>query len=188
MASDKRSYFRIDDYLKMTWRPVGSEPTKSPGALEAELEDINDQLNDLIAVVFQSSPAMGEALGFLNRKIDLLVQRDTKDSAMPQTVRVNLSGSGIGFVWHEPAIADSEIDMVLVLEPSGVSVRVRGTVVECSPGRGEDEAFWIRARFNDGQNLTIEQIVKHVNHRQTEMLARERRRKMLSDALQEGRD
>lgn len=188
MASDNRSYFRIDDYLKMTWRPVGAEPAQSQGALETELEDINDQLNDLIAVAFQTSPAMGEALGFLNRKIDLLVQRDTKDSAMPQTVRVNLSGSGIGFVWHEPATADSDIDLVLVLEPSGVSVKVRATVVDCSPGRGEDEAFWIRARFKDGQNLTVEQIVKHVNHRQTETLARQRRRKMLNDALQEGKD
>ncbi|MEY2909596.1 MAG: hypothetical protein RLZZ602_2119 [Pseudomonadota bacterium] len=185
MSDEQRSYFRIDDTLKLSWRPVATGDVQSDAEMDNELRDINEQLSGLISVAFQESPVIGEAMGLLNRKLDLLtIEKGGRDVAF-QPTRVNLSGAGIGFAWPSPAEPATEIDVTLILKPSNVSVTVRSEVIHCSKSNHEHEDFWIQCAFKEGQDIVTEQIIQHVNARQMELIAAQRRRQQLYSALRD---
>lgn len=183
MADDQRSYFRLDDKLKLSWREVAEGDAQSDAEVSAELLELNDQLSNLISLAFQHSAPVGEALGLLNRKLELMLKDHSNSDVPLKQVNVNISGAGIGFGWNGTATVDTEIDVTLVLRPSNVTVSLRGRVLRCESGRFPGESHWIGVKFNEGQDIAVEQIVHHVAHRQTEMLASRHRREMLEREL-----
>lgn len=185
---DQRSYFRVDDQLKLSWHPVAPTDLQSDAQANSELLDINEQLSKLISLAFQESAPIGEALGLLNRKLDILTASQQDNVVPMQLVRVNISGAGVGFSWHEPATVGEEIDVTLMLKPSNVCVSLRAEVIGCEESRRDGEAFWIRSAFEDEQDIAIEQIIQHVSHRQTEILAAKHRLGELSQALKDDVD
>lgn len=173
--TDQRNYFRIQDELMLRWQLAQADELTAT-ELDAELKDINDRLGGMINVAFGESPVVAEALGLLNRKINLLVETRKNVHHTMKHVKVNLSGSGIGFFWERPAPNDQIIDITLRLEPSQNEVTMRTEVISCDPARGDDEqGFWVRGKFLEKQDLGVEQIVRHVSFRQTQLLAEKRR-------------
>ena len=185
MNEDNRSYFRIEDTLRLGWVVVDDNNVQSEADLQNELDEINERISSLISIAFQQSPVVGEALGLLNRKLDVLEGKTETNSGFFRTVRVNLSGAGIGFAWNEPAVAEAKIDLTMILKPSNVTVKIRADVLGCEPSNHIGEDWWIRAAFDDGQDNIKEQIIQHVSHRQTEIIAEQRRRQRLSSAVKD---
>jgi hypothetical protein len=169
--SDQRDYFRIKDQLFLRWELARADELTDT-EIDAELGNVNDRINSMINVGFGESPVLAEALGLLNRKIDLLVESRKNVHHTMQKVKVNLSGSGMGFAWDRPAPNDQIIDIILRLQPSNLEVSMRMHVLYCDPIIGEQNAgYWIRGKFLPGQDLGVEQIVRHVSFRQTQRLA-----------------
>lgn len=114
---------------------------------------------------------MGEALGLLNRKIELLTE--TEDSPMLDlaSVPVNLSGSGLAFGSQTSAEAGQLIDLTMLLLPTNATVQIRAVVVTCNPCEEPNWPYWIRSSFEPGQEFVTEQIVQHVNLRQVQSLS-----------------
>lgn len=182
--ADQRSYFRINDTLRLTWRKVSGSAPQTTTDLSSELETINDQLSRVISLAYQDSAPVGSALGLINRKLDLLLGGGSDEAAPLQTTKVSLSGAGIGFEWDdEPAQAGETIEIELILQPSNVSVTVKAGVVGCEVSGVEGGRWWIKAAFEDGQDIAIEQIIQHVSYRQTQLLSSQRRRQQLDDEL-----
>ena len=171
MNTEQRSFFRIDDQLKLSWHIVDNNEAIDSAELDVEIKAINTQLNSLISLAFQEFTPVGEALGLLNRKLDLLTTPDDKKLPLLNEVKVNLSGSGIRFASDKTAQTGDIISITLTLKPSNIPVTLRSKVVRCEENNEEKEAFWIRASFENGQDIATEQIVQHVNLRQTELLA-----------------
>lgn len=173
--NDQRNYFRIPDELMLRWELAQADQLTAT-ELDKELSDINDRLSSMINVAFGESPVVAEALGLLNRKIDLFVETRKNVHHTMKHVKVNLSGSGLGFFWERPAPNDQIIDVTMRLEPSKMEVTMRTKVISCDPIRGDDEeGFWVRGQFLPEQDLGVEQIVRHVSFRQTQLLAEKRR-------------
>lgn len=173
--TNQRNYFRIQDELLLRWELAQADELTAT-ELDAELKDINDRLDGMINVAFGESPVVAEALGLLNRKINLFVETRNNFHHTMKHVQVNLSGSGIGFFWERPAPHDQIIDITLRLEPSKNEVTMRTEVMSCDPVSVEGQTgFWVRGRFIQNQDLGVEQIVRHVSFRQTQVLAEKRR-------------
>jgi hypothetical protein len=173
--NDQRDYFRIQDELMLRWELAQADELTAT-ELDAELKDVNDRLDSMINVAFGESPVVAEALGLLNRKINLFLERRDNVHHILKHVKVNLSGAGIGFFWERPAPNDQIIDITIRLEPSKNEVTMRTEILSCDPVRGDDEeGYWVRGRFVANQDLGVEQIVRHVSFRQTQLLAQKRR-------------
>ncbi len=185
MNEENRSYFRVDDQLRLSWHLVSDNDVQSDAELAEELRGINEQLSRLVAIAFQESPVIGEALGMINRKLDLLQGKTDPSGAPMKMTRVNLSGAGLGFAWGEPAPVGKAIDLTLVLKPSNVSVTLRAMVIGCEESNHDDESWWIRASYEEGQDIASEQVIQHVSFRQTELIQAQRRRQALNSALED---
>lgn len=172
-SSDKRSYFRIKDEVLLRWEPA-QEQALTETEVNAELTSINDRLGGMINVAYAESPVLAEALGLINRKIDLLVEDRQNIRHNLVKVKINLSGAGLGFAWPNPVTVGELIDVTMRLQPSNLEVTVRTDALYCDPIVGDGGGYWIRGEFIEGQELAVEQIVRHVSFRQTQRLAAKR--------------
>jgi len=171
VSDSQREFFRIDDQLRLRWQVVDPSAPQSANDRETELRDLNEALHNMISTAFGVSAVMGEALGLLNRKIELLTE--TEDSPMLDlaSVPVNLSGSGLAFCSKTSAEAGQLIDLTMLLLPTNATVQIRAVVVTCSPCEEPNWPYWIRSSFEPGQEFVTEQIVQHVNLRQVQSLS-----------------
>lgn len=189
MKEDQRSYFRINDTIRLTWKPIAGAGVQTESDSLSELQTINEQLARVIALSYQDSASVGSALGLINRKLDLLFKGETHEEVPLQSSKASLSGAGIGFEWQaQPANVGETIELELILQPSNVSVTVRAGVVGCELSGVDEKQCWIRAAFEPDQDMAIEQIIQHVSHRQTQLLSAQRRRQQLDDELHSNRD
>lgn len=169
-----RGYYRVSDKVRLTWIPAGKD--SSAGVKESELNEINKQLSGLINTVFSENPVAGEALGLLNRKLELLHEVHSHNGGIMKLVPISLSVSGIGFLWDQPAAEKQVITVSLLLQPSNTLVKIDVFVHECSQGNNKEFPYRIRGEFDPLQEFEIEQIAKHVAFKQTQMLAERRDR------------
>lgn len=176
MTDTQREFFRIDDQLRLRWQFVDSASPKSGNDRDTELRDLNETLHTMISSAYGVSAVVGEALGLLNRKIELLTEADGDKVLDLALVPVNLSGSGLAFASQTPAESGQLIDVTLLLLPTNATVTVRAAVVTCNPCDEPQWAYWLRSRFEPEQEFVTEQIVQHVNLRQVQKLSGSRSR------------
>ena len=67
-----RGFFRVDDELRLSWIKVEPDSITPLTDRNMELHNLNAHLHTLISTAFGNSAVVGEALGLLNRKIELL--------------------------------------------------------------------------------------------------------------------
>ena len=165
---ERREYYRIDDVL-----PLWHTPIPEPGAADARpqgpLAQLDSELNDAINHAFQADPVAGQALGLLNRKLDLLAAllpgREGHGDRRPVPTAVNVSGSGIAFDSREPLPVGARRRVGLLLQPSQVAVELDGTVQESEAGDNADMPYRIRVAFDDDE-FAQEQVIRYVVQRQ----------------------
>ncbi|WP_435213512.1 hypothetical protein ACMAY6_00530 [Luminiphilus sp. nBUS_16] len=166
-----RDFFRVDDELRLSWIKVEPDSITPLTDRNMELHNLNAHLQTLISTAFGNSAVVGEALGLLNRKIELLSGEEEDVSLNLKTVPANVSGSGLAFASNEPLTYNESLELTMLLLPVNAAVRVRASVVTCSDYWGHDWAYWIRSQFEPEQEIITEQIVQHVNLKQMQSLA-----------------
>jgi hypothetical protein len=166
-----RGFFRIDDELRLSWIKVDPNAIRTSTDRETELQLLNADLHNLISTAFADSAVVGETLGLLNRKIELLSGEEGDSSLDLKAVPVNVSGSGLAFASEEPLTSGDSIELTMLLLPVNATVRVRATVITCSAYPDDDWTYWIRSQFEPKQEVITEQIVQHVNLKQIQNLA-----------------
>ena len=171
-----REFFRVDDELRLSWIKIEPDSVRSITDRDMELHNLNADLHTLISTAFGSSAVVGEALGLLNRKIELLSGEDDVSLNL-KTVPANVSGSGLAFASNEPLTPNETLELTMLLLPVNAAVRVRASVVTCSNYRGDDWTYWIRSKFEPKQEVITEQIVQHVNLKQIQSLASRQKRR-----------
>ena len=169
--STERNFFRIDDEVRLNWTRVDPEAVRSDTDRETELMELNLYLHDLISTAFGDSAVVGEALGLLNRKIELLTNNEDSPLLNLQAVPVNLSGSGMAFASAEHLDPEEFIDITMLLQPANTIVRVQAQIVSTTTYPDADWDYWVRAKYNPRQEMVTEQIVQHVNLKQLQSLA-----------------
>lgn len=166
-----RDFFRIDDEIRLSWIKVEPNSVRTTSDKENELQSLNTDLHNLISTAFGDSAVLGEALGLLNRKIELLTGEESGATLDLKAVPVNVSGSGVAFASEEPLTHGETIELTMLLLPVNATARVRATVVTCSAYPEDDWTYWVRSKFEPKQEVITERIVQHVNLRQMQNLA-----------------
>ena len=170
-GSTERDFFRIDDEVRLNWTRVDPDAVRTDTDRETELMELNLYLHDLISTAFGDSAVVGEALGLLNRKIELLTNNEDSPLLNLQAVPVNLSGSGMAFAAAEVLDPEEYIEITMLLQPANTIVRVQAQIISTTTYPDADWDYWVRAKYNPRQEMVTEQIVQHVNLKQLQSLA-----------------
>jgi hypothetical protein len=170
-GSTERDFFRIDDEVRLNWTRVDPDTMRTDTDRETELMELNLYLHDLISTAFGDSAVVGEALGLLNRKIELLTNNEDSPLLNLQAVPVNLSGSGMAFATAEALNPEESIEITMLLQPANTIVRVQAQIISTTTYPDADWDYWVRAKYNPRQEMVTEQIVQHVNLKQLQSLA-----------------
>ncbi|WP_117318197.1 PilZ domain-containing protein [Chromatocurvus halotolerans] len=181
MSEERREYYRILDRLPLYHTAIPEPDTeKPPSDHEAMLVHMEGELSDAINKVFRADPVIGQALGLINRKIDMLGSMLPGQSAAEGErhvpTPVSLSGSGVAFDSDESFPVGTRRRLSLLLQPSQVPLQLNCTVMANEPSENEDQSRRIRLGF-DEDDVAREQIIRYVvqrqGMRQSEMLADE---------------
>ena len=170
-GSTERDFFRIDDEVRLNWTRVDPDAVCTDTDRETELMELNLYLHDLISTAFGDSAVVGEALGLLNRKIELLTNNEDSPLLNLQAVPVNLSGSGMAFAAAEALDPEECIEITMLLQLANTIVRVQAQIISTTTYPEADWDYWVRAKYNPRQEMVTEQIVQHVNLKQLQSLA-----------------
>lgn len=185
---DRRRYFRIDDLVGLSYEvlDIGSP---DGGARQADqvqitavdlLRSIDLELTEALNTLWQTSPTAANAIGLLNKKVDILsAEMDLdygriKGIAAP-TQQVNLSACGMAFRTLERFDVGQVLALTLVLKPANTLIKLNGRVVGCDWLDEEmGRAYLLRVDF-DRVSLSIEeQLIQHIVRRQSAQRGRAR--------------
>ncbi|MCF7980960.1 MAG: PilZ domain-containing protein, partial [Pseudomonadales bacterium] len=141
---DRRRYFRIDDLVGLRYQLADLQETdttsKEAGKVQITsinlLKSIDRELTAALNVLWQSNPMAANAIGLLNKKMDILAAEMEMDYDKLQVIdahskQVNLSACGMAFECQERFDIGQLLALTIVLKPANTPVHLRGRIVGC---------------------------------------------------------
>ena len=175
---EKRGYFRIEDIVGLKYCEL-EEGETFPAAQKGGASDIFQQmfdeidvaLNRVVNTIWQENPSVAQALGMLNRKINLIAEQcpwqEEPSLANFMEQSASISGSGMSFTTSEQYRRGAKLGISVILQPSNIQLQFTATVVECEPLQEvPNELFLLRLRIDDDNEAEKEQLVQHVVQKQ----------------------
>ncbi|WP_347329618.1 PilZ domain-containing protein [Marinimicrobium locisalis] len=175
--SERRLYFRIDDYLDLEYLSVDEKTVRQtpaenlfPGSAAikayAELKKVDSEASQLFYQIKDKDRQIAEYLHLLNRKIDLLGQQLISEPRLRAQVgerrRVNISEGGLAFSNAEALAREQYLALNLTFLPTYVGLAVYARVSRCEPVR--TGGFEIAAEFETmtepQQHILSQQIMR----------------------------
>lgn len=188
--SERRAYFRIDDAVRLSLRPV---PPEELGRLKERLEEnlVNSftVMSSLAAIsgemvvnlrrIENSDPDVAAYLKALDRKIEILGQAltATDNELMEQPAHpVNLSAGGMSVLVNERYEPGQILEIRMLLFPSFTGVFMFGDVIDCEPvtepDRDSGYGYRMRISFTHMREQDRDLIIRHVLRCQSNQLRR----------------
>lgn len=144
--SERRRFFRIDDYVRLTYKTVPREtleqvqpeslfPDAGLLSLQAELKKLDSESAQLLFQIRDQDRRLGDYLQLLSRKIELVSQQLMADRATSEATavrrEVNLSEGGIAFSNGTAVEPGQFIALHLLFLPSYAGVVLFAQVARC---------------------------------------------------------
>lgn len=185
-GSDRRSYFRIEDHVRLSLRAVDpAELEQRVASLEQDLAGNFTVMSSLAAITAQMAmglrriesrdPDLAAYLRAIDQKIEVLGRAflvQEPEFLAEQAVPANLSAGGmcVGVDHDYPPGTPLEIRMLLF--PSFTGLMIYGTVVETDPAADDDPRFTYRTRveFSHIRETDRELLIRHLLRRQSQQL------------------
>ncbi len=178
--TDRRRYFRINDIVGLSYRLV--EPGELDVQDEAEnvqiaaaeiLRSIDRELTNALNAMWQSNPTAANAIGLLNKKMDVLAAEMDLDYAQikgleMKTQHVSISACGIAFECKDSFNVGQSLQLDILLKPANTHVKTMGRVLDCT--RTEEGHFFLRVDFDSIDSSVQEQLIQHIVRRQSSQL------------------
>lgn len=159
MEQDRRQFYRIDKWVALEFQLLDSSSETielpNPGTfkvsphfmIHAELEQLNQSLNQLFESASQQSSQTIEIIKILNHKIDIIAKSLSNNEEIGfniRTDRVNLSEGGLSLNLENP-LPLGQLTMVrLIMPESDMGMRLLAEVKRCEP---KDDQFEIGLEF-----------------------------------------
>lgn len=163
MIVEHRDYMRVDDRLVISWRPAEGKMPEDYELRDVMIMSVNRQINDMMAAVESTQPAIAKLLMQLNHKIDLLSEHAQDAGHGPNLVRVNISRAGMAFDWKTSIDINQNIRIWITLPPENTKVMVRAAVLACEDIDGNGRCR-VRCQFSDGQDEALDYISHYIDN------------------------
>lgn len=189
LEDERRRFFRIEDLVHLTYRIIdNNELSERVSLLEKGMVEQFMVMSSLSAITAEmaatfrkielSDPDVAEYLKAMDRKIDIVgkaIMLDEVKSTENHAVAANLSASGISFHTNETPELGSNVEIKMMLQPSGAGILTYGVVVgNDSIQNDPDYSNQVRIDFTHLREEDRDLLIKHVIRKQGDML-RERR-------------
>ncbi|MGF1548890.1 MAG: PilZ domain-containing protein [Thiotrichales bacterium] len=188
--SNRRGYYRIDDYVALTVKELSPEEVSQADVIYERRRHQHGLMNDIAAErekhlptlqrVREDYPEVADYLDLMERQINTLAFRlvhanNLRTRAPSHTI--NLSASGMRFTTPRPVHRGNLLEVMLLLFPSYSVVYAYAKVVRAerqasSTAKGA-ERWLISVQFTHLHEEDREAIARHVHQRQlTDLMAR----------------
>lgn len=185
---DRRSFFRIDDTVRLSLRRVPRDELDTRlNRLEHDLAGSFTVLSSLAAITAQMTSSLRRIenrdqdlaayLRAIDQKIEVIGRAFI--AAEPELVAeaavpVNLSAGGMCAGVEEHYEPGTDIEVRMLLFPSFTGLMIYGTVIECRPVPAEDSPTGFqhlaRIEFSHIREQDRELLIRHLLRRQSDQL------------------
>lgn len=187
-AADRRSYFRIDDTVRLSIRRVPAEELEVlVDRLDHDLAGNFTVMSSLAAITAQMTvglrrienrdPDLAAYLRAIDHKIEVIGRAfiaQEPELIAQKAVPVNLSAGGMCAAVDEPYEPGAGLEIRMLLFPSFTGLMIYGTVVECTPQpAGESDSghpYLARIAFSHIREQDRELLIRHLLRRQSAQL------------------
>ena len=188
-GSDRRQFFRIDDAIQVSYSIVPDDQVKSrveafyhqanePFSLASEIVSMRQESAVLMRKISVHSPDVAAYLASVDKRLEIMARAlaaKGEVTADQPSKPCNISASGVALHVDEPVYVGTCLELKLLLMPSYIGVVVFGDVVACHKEEGVEEApYLMRVNFTHIRESDRDLLIKHVIHRQSEMLRHRR--------------
>jgi len=185
---DRRSFFRIDDNVRLSVRRILPEELESRvNRLEHDLAGNFTIMSSLAAITAQMTaglrrienrdPDLAAYLRAIDQKIEVIGRTfiaQEPELAAEKAVPVNLSAGGMCAGVEEVYEPGTHLEIRMLLFPSFTGLMIYGTVVECSPAPAAEESsvyqHLARIEFTHIREQDQELLIRHLLRRQSDQL------------------
>ncbi len=184
MKKERRSYFRIEDLVRLDFQPV-NEMQRNQGAAESvfsnaseyrllsELQSLDSEANKYLHRLSETNPDLANFLKVQSNKIDMLARSlvSSSGATLPPKQHVSLSEGGIAFASRSKVEIGSTLALRVMLQADVLIFSCYGEVVNCRQNERQDGRFTVACEFLDLAEDDQSLLAKHIIRQQ----ARERR-------------
>lgn len=185
---DRRRYFRINDWVGLSYRPIDLEEivTQQKEASNVQvsavdvLKSIDQELTAALNALWQSNPTVASAIGLLNKKMDIIAVEADLDYAhikglQTESHEVNISACGMAFESKDRFDTGQLLELNVLLKPANTHVRLIGRVMDCEQSDESDtHPYFLRLDFDQMDAEVQEQLIQHIVRRQSSQLGNDR--------------
>lgn len=190
MEQERRSYYRLEDRIYLQYRSAEVDEIKRGLARQQQMGDqtgdfniqmdlVSRQLSTLRIQAQKDSPAIGQYLDLLNRKIDLLASMMVfenlhrsvgSEDGLVSTRSADISEGGVSFYSKTALAKDSYLALKLVVIGARIGIDTFGKVVSCQEEKGDKSRYRVGVKFirlSDGDRRIL---TRYILDRQREMI------------------
>lgn len=186
--SDRRSYFRIDDNVFLSYRQITEEELAEVlNSMERSLEDsftlaanfsaLSRKTKLLSRQVRRESPILADYVDALECKIDILARMLLlRDMGIDEknVQEVNLSAGGMEFPTDEFMPIGSLLELRFMIFPSRTGILAGARVIRCNPSSNPKSSHTVATEFVHLRESDRQLILKHMLNRQSVQLRQSR--------------
>ncbi len=185
IGADRRNYFRIDDTVRLSVRPVPAEELESRfDQLDHDLVGNFTVMSSLAAITAQMTmglrrienrdPDLAAYLRAIDQKIEVIgracITQEPEFHA-EHAVPANLSAGGMCVGVDEEFEPGTTLEIRMLLFPSFTGLMIYGTVIDSEPSREDDESqrfkYLTRIEFTHIRESDRELLIRHLLRRQS---------------------
>jgi c-di-GMP-binding flagellar brake protein YcgR len=191
-SDERRGYFRIDDVVKLSYRPV----TKAalPELIEqlmtgagtnftvmSSFTSMSQQMVVQLRRIEGTAPDTAACIKILDQKLNILGQaflQQEEDISNKDSIAVNISAGGVAFNSAESYKLGTVLEVKLLLLPDMIGMMIYGEVIDCSKNRETDHAdkpYCLQVSFTNIREADRDIVIRHVLRRQGEWLRKRRK-------------
>ncbi len=190
-VDERRSYFRIDDVVKLSYRVVPSEELPERIAqLEHDAGSSFTVMSSFIAMSQQmivqlrrieaTAPDVATCIKILDQKLNILgraLLMQEEEAAGQAMKAVNISAGGMVFGSAEPYPVGAVLELKLLLMPEMTGMMIYGEVIECAENGGEEaaeEPYSLRVNFSNIREADRDILIRYLLRCQGKWLQKRR--------------
>jgi hypothetical protein len=191
-GADRRSFFRIDDTVRLSLRPVpADELDQRLDELDHDLAGNFTVMSSLAAITAQMTmglrrienrdPDLAAYLRAIDQKIEVIGRAfiaQEPEAVSERAIPVNLSAGGMCVGVAEPFEVGAQLEIRMLLFPSFTGLMIYGSVIACEPASesADDQAgltgyrHLARIEFTHIREQDRELLIRHLLRRQSDQL------------------